>query len=229
MGSFYFWWEIGQTVLLTTLVFLLIGLTYNLASIRVRLGPEARPSSLLQVGAAAPELREREARSHRPVVLNDISRSRRVSVAAFLSPTCGACINDVPRLNALVESHSDVAFIAVIEAGDGFDFEADLVPEIQVVPDTDRLLQAAFDVKIFPHLAVIDRAGKHATQGVTELRELAPLLRTHSEHNATDGLVAIEAQPRVQQRLKPFERSHKCCSRAGSSSASCWPRPSHTW
>ncbi len=195
MGSFYFWWEIGQTVLLITLVFLLIGLTYNLTSIRVRLGPEARPSSLLQVGAAAPELRGREARSHRPVVLNDISRGGRVSVAAFLSPTCGACINEVPRLNSLAEEHPDVAFIAVIEAGDGFDFEADLVSEIHVVQDTDRLLQAAFDVKIFPHLAVIDRAGKLAAQGVAELRDLEPMLRTLSEHNSTDGLVAIEDQP----------------------------------
>ncbi len=194
MGSFYFWWEIGQTVLLITLVFLLIGLTYNLASIRVRLGPEARPSSRLQVGAAAPELRGREAGTHRPVVLNDISRGGRVSVAAFLSPTCGACINDVPKLNALAESHPDVAFIAVIEVGDGFDFEADLSSEIQVVVDTDRLLQVAFDVKIFPHVAVIDRAGKLAAQGDTELRDVASLLRTSIESSQADGLIAIEAQ-----------------------------------
>ncbi len=79
-------------------------------------------------------------------------------------------------------------------SSNGFDFQADLSPEIQVVEDTDRLLQAAFDVKIFPHVTVIDRTGKLAAQGVSELGDLAPLLMTLREQTQTDGLLAMEVQ-----------------------------------
>ncbi len=177
MANVEFWWELVQTVLLVGFVFLLAGLTYNVASIRARIGPEARSTSLLKVGAAAPELRRDEARTKRPVVLAEIAGGGQVSVVAFLSPTCSACINDVPHLNALAETQPDVAFIAVIEVGDGFNFQADLSPAIRVVADTDRLLQAAFDVQLFPHISVVDFEGRLAAHAVSDVRGLEPLLR----------------------------------------------------
>jgi len=186
------WWEIGQTVILLGLVFLLVGLTYTVASIRVRLGPETRPSSLLQAGAAAPQLRGSEARSGQAVVLEDLARSGRATVVAFLSPTCGACVNEVPKLNALADGNPGVAFIAVIEEGNGFDFQSDLSRSIHVIADSDRLLQAAFDVKMFPHLAVIDGSGTLAATAVERLSDVAAILQPMLRHREPSAGLTME-------------------------------------
>lgn len=169
-------WEVGQSVAIVAIAFLLVGLTYNLSLIRSRLGPERKPTSLLGVGVPAPALRRADARTNATVDLEDLARQGRPAVVLFLSPTCSACIRHVPGLNALAERSSDVAFVAVVEDGAGFDFAADLSHALRLVVDTDRRLQAAFDVHMFPHVAVVDRDGRLAAQAVSEIEDIPHLL-----------------------------------------------------
>lgn len=172
------WVLLVLTVFVSAQAFFVMGLTRTIALIRLRLGPEARPAGLLQEGGTAPDLRRTDSRTNEPVRLDEILSGGRAAVVAFVSPTCSACVNHLPRLNALAEHHADVAFIAVVEEGNGFDFAADLSPAIKMVTDSGRLLQAAFDVRLFPHLAVIDGEGRLVAQGVSDAGELEPLLQT---------------------------------------------------
>ena len=184
-------WELVQSVLLVGSALLLAGLTYNLASILRRIGPESPPDSLLRLGAAAPELRSRDVRTGQPIVLAELSRAGCPALVAFLSPGCKTCVQEVSELNKLAAKDTDLGIIAVIADGTGFDFEAELSREVGVVTDPDNLLHAAFDVRMRPHLTVIDREGRLIGQGARELQELEPVLALLGRfpHPAKDGEV----------------------------------------
>ncbi len=101
----------------------------------------------------------------------------RFGVVVFLSPTCRACIDDAPILNALAERRRDARFVAVIEDADGFDFAADLSPTLHVVVDRDRRLQSAFDVRGFPYAVVVDSDGRIAANAIAGVRDIESRLQ----------------------------------------------------
>ncbi len=193
-------WEVSQTALLLAVTGGLIGVTSITAAIRERLGPELPPSRPLEPGAVAPEQLEQDVRNGKLVSLAERVEGVRFTVVVFLSPTCRACIDDVPALNALTERLDDTRFVAVIEAADGFNFAADLSPALNVVGDRDRQLQAAFGVARFPHGVIIDGDGRIVAHSLADVRDIDQLIEA-----ARDTASGLRAGPEEDDSTSEIE------------------------
>ena len=163
-------WELVQSVLLVGSALLLAGLTYNLASILRRIGPESPPDSLLRLGAAAPELRSRDVRTGQPMVLAELSRAGCPALIAFLSPGCRTCVQEVSGLNKLAAKDMDLVVIAVVDEGTGENSLQTIDERVWIVEDRGHELAEAFEVRKIPFVYVIDRNGQVSMRAVTNTR-----------------------------------------------------------
>jgi thiol-disulfide isomerase/thioredoxin len=151
--------EIVQWIIVVVLVILVAGFVDKTAEFHRRLGPD--PSALLTsralaVGALVPEVRTRDVRSGDQIVLPERGVTRRIVV--FLSPSCSACVDAIPQLNALQAKASEPIVVVTRDAPQA-QFGERLDRRIALIDDPDNAVERQFRVPVTPYVYLIDDAG----------------------------------------------------------------------
>jgi thiol-disulfide isomerase/thioredoxin len=158
--------EVLQWGVLVLLVGLVAGMSYLIADINRRLGPDAGvlvPNDGVGLNEEAPRFSERDARTGVQVQVAETSEA---TVLVFLSPTCGPCIDLVPDINRLAKSRKALQIIAVIGGEGGHDYGKSLAAEVAMLVDRDLDLNKKYGVQRTPLVFVIDGTGKVAMRSV---------------------------------------------------------------
>ncbi len=159
-------------ILVILLTVIVLGLVRQLGLIHLRLGPEhsvLTPTEGLEIGSTAPDFHAVDVISKENFTL--ASLKDRPSLLIFVSPACRPCLELMPHIASFWRSkHKKLNVLLFSQSNDVSNFNLSNV-SIPVLPDPDRVIAKAYQVRATPFAYRLDNSGIVKQRGIVNNSE----------------------------------------------------------